>query len=48
MTSAGAQYAIAAPLRKTPTYHLGKDIAEHAGLAAQSGISIFFADPHSP
>ena len=45
---AGALNAIPAPLRKTLTYDQGKEMAGHAGLAAQTGMRIFFADPHSP
>ena len=37
-----------APLRKTLTYDQGKEMAGYAGLAAQTGMRIFFADPHSP
>ena len=40
--------SIPAPLRKTLTYDQGKEMAGHAGLAAQTGMRIFFADPHSP
>ena len=45
---AGALNAIPAPLRKTLTYDQGKEMAGHAGLAAQTGTRIFFAAPHSP
>jgi transposase, IS30 family len=45
---AGALNAIPAPLRKTLTYDQGKEMAGHAGLAAATGMRIFFADPHSP
>ena len=45
---AGALNAIPAPLRQTLTYDQGKEMAGHAGLAAQTGMRIFFADPHSP
>lgn len=45
---AGALNAIPAPLRKTLTYDQGKEMAGHEGLAAQTGMRIFFADPHSP
>ena len=45
---AGALNAIPAPLRRTLTYDQGKEMAGHAGLAAQTGMRIFFADPHSP
>jgi len=45
---AGALNAIPAPLRKTLTYDQGKEMAGHAGLAAATGMRIFFADPHAP
>ncbi len=45
---AGALNAIPAPLRKTLTYDQGKEMAEHRSLAADTGLRIFFADPHSP
>jgi IS30 family transposase len=35
-------------LRKTLTYDQGKEMALHAALAAGTGLSIYFADPHSP
>jgi IS30 family transposase len=45
---AGALNAIPAPLRKTLTYDQGKEMAEHESLASNTGMRIFFADPHSP
>lgn len=45
---AGALNAIPAPLRKTLTYDQGKEMAEHPRLALETGMRIFFADPHSP
>jgi len=45
---AGALNAIPAPVRQTLTYDQGKEMAGHAGLAAQTRMRIFFADPHSP
>jgi IS30 family transposase len=45
---AGALNAIPAPLRKTLTYDQGKEMAGHQGLAAETSMRIFFADPHSP
>jgi IS30 family transposase len=45
---AGALNAAAEPLHKTSTYDQGKKIAGHAGLAAPTGMRIYFADPHSP
>ncbi len=40
--------AIAPEQRKTLTYDQGKEMALHAELAKQTGLSIYFADPHSP
>jgi IS30 family transposase len=45
---AGALNAIPAPLRKTLTYDQGKEMAGHKDLALDTGMRIFFADPHSP
>jgi len=45
---AGALNAIPAPLRKTLTYDQGKEMADHESLALNTGMRIFFADPHSP
>ena len=45
---AGALNAIPAPLRQTMTYDQGKEMAQHQELASQTGMRIFFADPHSP
>lgn len=35
-------------LRKTLTYDQGKEMALHRALAEGAGLSIYFADPHSP
>lgn len=45
---AGALNAIAAPLRKTLTYDQGKEMAAHESLALNTGMRIYFADPHAP
>ena len=45
---AGALNAIPAPLRQTLTYDQGKEMAQHQDLALDTGMRIFFADPHSP
>lgn len=45
---AGALNAIPAPLRKTLTYDQGKEMADHQSLAEETGMRIFFADPHAP
>jgi IS30 family transposase len=39
---------VPAPLRKTPTYDRGKEMADHGRLAHRLAIQVFFADPHSP
>jgi IS30 family transposase len=35
-------------LRATLTWDRGSEMAEHANIAIDAGIKIFFADPHSP
>jgi IS30 family transposase len=35
-------------LRLTLTWDRGTEMAQHAELSAQTGISVFFCDPHSP
>jgi IS30 family transposase len=35
-------------LKKTLTYDQGKEMARHRELAESTGLSIYFADPHSP
>ncbi|MGE3289727.1 MAG: IS30 family transposase [Pseudonocardia sp.] len=35
-------------LRKTLTWDRGTEMAAHAELALQTGLSVFFCDPHSP
>lgn len=35
-------------LRKTLTYDQGKEMARHRELAESTGLTIYFADPHSP
>ena len=39
---------IAAPLRLSLTYDQGKEMAKHAELTAQTGVKVYFCDPHSP
>lgn len=40
--------AIAQPLRRTLTYDRGTEMAYHQQLSAQTGIAVYFCDPHSP
>ena len=35
-------------IRKTLTWDRGKEMAEHAQIAIDAGIDIYFCDPHSP
>ena len=35
-------------LRRTLTWDRGTEMAAHAELAPQTGLSVFFCDPHSP
>jgi IS30 family transposase len=40
--------AIAQPLRKTLTYDHGKEMALHKQLTNNTGMAVYFCDPHSP
>jgi IS30 family transposase len=40
--------SIAAPMRHSFTYDQGKEMAYHADLAIQTGVKVYFCDPHSP
>jgi len=40
--------AIAQPMRKTLTYDQGREMALHKRLTAQTGVAVYFCDPHSP
>jgi IS30 family transposase len=40
--------SIAAPLRKSFTYDQGRELSRHVELAAQTGVKVYFCDPHSP
>jgi IS30 family transposase len=35
-------------IRKTLTWDQGKEMAQHARIAVEADIAIYFADPHSP
>ena len=40
--------AVAQPMRKTLTYDRGREMAQHAQLTANTGVAVYFCDPHSP
>lgn len=40
--------AIAQPMRKTLTYDRGREMAYHQQLTANTGVAVYFCDPHSP
>ena len=40
--------AIAQPLRRSLTYDRGKEMAHHQQLTANTGVAVYFCDPHSP
>lgn len=40
--------SIAVPMRQSFTYDQGKEMTRHADLAAQTGVKVYFCDPHSP
>ena len=44
----GALMQIPQALRQTLTYDQGKEMARHERLAEETGMKIYFADPHSP
>ena len=39
---------IAKPMRQTLTYDRGKEMAYHQQLTANTGVAVYFCDPHSP
>ena len=40
--------SIAQPMRQTLTYDRGKEMARHQELTANTGVRVYFCDPHSP
>ena len=40
--------SIAEPMRQTLTYDQGKEMRRHQQLAANTGVKVYFCDPHSP
>jgi len=40
--------SVAQPMRKTLTYDRGREMAHHAQLTANTGVAVYFCDPHSP
>lgn len=40
--------SIAQPMRKTLTYDRGREMAYHQQLTANTGVAVYFCDPHSP
>jgi IS30 family transposase len=40
--------SIAQPMRQSMTYDQGSEMARHKELSANTGIAVYFCDPHSP
>ena len=40
--------SIARPMRQSLTYDQGKEMAHHAQLSTNTGVRVYFCDPHSP
>ena len=40
--------SIAKPMRRTFTYDQGKEMTRHRELSANTGVKVYFCDPHSP
>jgi IS30 family transposase len=40
--------SIATPMRQSLTYDQGKELTRHKDLTAQTGVKVYFCDPHSP
>ena len=50
MTNALAKTIVTLPeqLRRSLTWDRGKELSDHARFTVESGVKVFFADPHSP
>ena len=40
--------SIIEPMRRSLTYDQGKELSRHKELTAQTGVKVYFCDPHSP
>jgi IS30 family transposase len=45
---AGKLNSIAEPMRRSLTYDQGKEMSRHLELRKQTGVNVYFCDPHSP
>jgi IS30 family transposase len=39
---------LAGPIRRSVTWDQGREMAQHAGLTAATGVQVWFCEPHSP